>query len=159
MENDSNQQTAPSSIPWPPIIVAGSVLVGLLLAYIAPLPWPDADGALRGLGGLIVLAALGIDLWGYRTFRPHQTTLRPDRAASALVTAGPFRYSRNPFYVGNVMLVVGLGLAFANWWLVLLGPVALVLMDRLAARPEEKHLEDAFGAEYLAYKARVGRWL
>jgi protein-S-isoprenylcysteine O-methyltransferase Ste14 len=96
-----------------------------------------------------------------RAFRRAGTTVDPvqvDRA-SAVVTGGIYRVTRNPMYVGLTLLLV----AWALWlggWRVWLGPVALLLwLDRFQIRPEEKAMEARFGEEYLRYKAQVRRWL
>ncbi len=85
--------------------------------------------------------------------------MRPDRAVSSLVTNGPFRFSRNPIYVGNVALVAGLGLVLAAPAILLLAPVMAVALKRLAIEPEERHLARRFGRDYEAYVARTRRWL
>ncbi|WP_026380165.1 methyltransferase family protein [Afifella pfennigii] len=151
---------APSKVPWPPVIMAGAVLLALILSWLVPIPLsPETVEAFRGLGVVFILLGLGLDIWTFQTFRRHATTVRPDRSAAALATDGPFRYSRNPIYIGNGLLILGLGLAFANLWLVLLTPAVFVLLDRVAIAREEKHLEARFGEEYRAFKARVRRWI
>jgi protein-S-isoprenylcysteine O-methyltransferase Ste14 len=91
--------------------------------------------------------------------RRQGTTIRPDRAVSSLVTAGPYQWSRNPIYVSHVALIAGLGLALGSTWMLLLTPVAAVLLQRLAIEREERHLSQRFGAEFDAYVARTRRWL
>jgi protein-S-isoprenylcysteine O-methyltransferase Ste14 len=87
------------------------------------------------------------------------TNVRPDQPTLAVVTDGPFRYSRNPLYLGLTGLYVGVTLlADALWPLVLLGPL-LGVVQRGVVRREERYLAAKFGAPYLAYQARVRRWL
>jgi len=150
----------PSHIPWPPLIMAGAVLVGAVLTWLVPIPLsPGLAGALRAIGLVILGCAVSLDLWTFLTFRRHVTTVRPDRPASTLATDGPFRYSRNPIYIGNTALIFGLGLAFGAIWVALTAPFVFLAIDRLAVRGEEKHLEAKFGEPYRDYKARVRRWL
>jgi protein-S-isoprenylcysteine O-methyltransferase Ste14 len=96
-----------------------------------------------------------------RAFRRAATTIDPvqvDRA-SALVTGGIYRATRNPMYVSLTLLLVAWALWLGGWW-VWAGPVALVLwLDRFQIRPEERAMEARFGAAYLRYKAQVRRWL
>jgi protein-S-isoprenylcysteine O-methyltransferase Ste14 len=89
----------------------------------------------------------------------YRTTIMPHRGSSYLVTQGPFRYSRNPIYVANVMLMAGLALFFANGWLLLLAPVNGILTQILAIKREENHLIAMFGYDYEAYCRRVRRWI
>lgn len=78
--------------------------------------------------------------------------------ADRLLTSGVFEWSRHPIYLGNTLLIFGLGLTFANGWLILAVPFAGMLVDRLAVRPEEQHLAETFGAAYDAYRGRTARW-
>ncbi|WP_018266149.1 methyltransferase family protein [Methylosinus sp. LW4] len=149
----------PSRIAWPPLLLLAAIAGGALLDLLLPLSedaWPL--GA-RIAGGLIVALALANDLWCASLMRRQGTTIRPDRAVSSLVTAGPYQWSRNPIYVSHVALIAGLGLALGSTWMLLLTPVAAVLVQRLAIEREERHLSQRFGAEFDAYVARTRRWL
>ncbi len=83
---------------------------------------------------------------------PHQPFVR-------LVTRGPFRFSRNPIYVGNLMVVSGLGLVLSNLWLLVVTPVFGFALHKLAIAGEERHLEALFDDQWRDYKARVRRWI
>ena len=151
----------PNRIPWPPLIVAGCVLLGFVLGALAPLPWP-AGAARNGLaagGGILIASAVGLDIWAALSFRRRGTTIMPHKAASALVTGGPFRLSRNPIYLANLLLIAGLGLAFGEPWLLIVTPLAAILLMKLAIEREERHLQALFGPDWLAYAARVRRWI
>lgn len=87
------------------------------------------------------------------------TDPRPSRPSTAIVTSGPFRFMRNPMYVGTTSLYAGVSLlANAVWPLVLLVPLLLVLRWGVVSR-EERYLEAKFGDSYRAYRAQVRRWL
>lgn len=149
----------PSRIAWPPLLLLAAIAGGALLDLLLPLSegtWPLAA---RIAGGLIVAFALANDLWCASLMRRQGTTIRPDRAVSSLVTAGPYQWSRNPIYVSHVALIAGLGLALGSTWMLLLTPVAAFLLQRLAIEREERHLSQRFGAEFAAYVARTRRWL
>jgi protein-S-isoprenylcysteine O-methyltransferase Ste14 len=120
------------------------------------LPWP---GLARPAGATVVILALVNDIWCVASMARHRTTIRPDRAASSLVTEGPFRWSRNPIYVSHVALTAGLGLAFGSAWVVLLLPALVVGLTKLAIEPEERHLSIKFGSRFAAYVAQTRRWL
>ena len=94
-----------------------------------------------------------------RRFRRAGTTFDVRKSASALITEGPYRFSRNPSYVSLTLLYLGIGILLNNGWiLILVAPVFLV-MDLWVVRREERHLEATFGEEFLRYKATVRRWL
>ena len=150
----------PNRVPWPPLLLAATLAAGALLSWGAPLPFAGGGFGtfLRAVGLGCVAAALALDVWAFRTLRRHRTTIRPHAAASALVTEGPFGLSRNPIYLGNLLLVAGIGLALGRLWLVLLAPLLAVALQELAIKREERHLEARFGAAWRDYAARVRRW-
>ena len=102
---------------------------------------------------------VSIDIAAMRTMSKAHTTILPHRASSAFVAEGPFRFSRNPIYVANVMIVTGLGLAFANLWYLPLAAAVAMLINALAIPGEERHLEHKFGKHYRDYKKKVRRWI
>ena len=155
------QEDRPSPIPWPPIILVAALALGFALHAVLPIGWlaGAAREVLRWIGAAAILAALAVFAWSFATLRRHRTTFRVDRPATALVTEGPFRHSRNPIYAAMVALIAGAGLAAGNLWLILLAPVAAVLRQRLAVEPEEQHLAARFGEAWRAYAATVRRWL
>jgi protein-S-isoprenylcysteine O-methyltransferase Ste14 len=121
------------------------------------------DGPLRVAlvtgGWIAILIGLSLAVWGLVTFFRARTAVMPDRGARRLVVEGPYRISRNPMYVGLSALYLGLGMLFNVAWPIVLFPLALLALDRLVIRREERYLLDAFGAEYAAYCRRVRRWL
>jgi protein-S-isoprenylcysteine O-methyltransferase Ste14 len=153
MEND-----APNRIPWPPIIYLGAALMGMALARVIPLPWPDVAWV-HVAGGVLAVAALSWDVTSILTFARHKANIMPNRAATKLITSGPFAVSRNPIYLGNTLLVLGAGVYFGNWWLVGLALVAAVITQKLAIEREERHMAAKFGAEWVAYTQKVRRWI
>ena len=87
------------------------------------------------------------------------TNIRPDLPTTALVTEGPFRFTRNPLYLGLTLMYAGIALLIPGTWpLLLLVPVLLVMRWGVIAR-EERYLERKFGEPYRAYLGRVRRWL
>jgi protein-S-isoprenylcysteine O-methyltransferase Ste14 len=88
-----------------------------------------------------------------------KTTLNPAGPASTLVTGGPFRFTRNPIYLGDTLMYLGLALLFGRRGPLLLLPGVLAALDRGVIRREERYLERRFGRQYRAYRARVRRWL
>jgi protein-S-isoprenylcysteine O-methyltransferase Ste14 len=149
----------PSAIPWPPLLLVTAAVAAFLLGRARPLPWPGLDdlparviGYGLGIGGIVLIG------WSLIELRRHRTTVRPDAAATTLVTSGPFRVWRNPIYMGDVLILLGLAQALLDIWFVILAVVFALALLPLAILPEERHLEARFGAEYLDYKARTRRW-
>jgi protein-S-isoprenylcysteine O-methyltransferase Ste14 len=92
-------------------------------------------------------------------FRRSRTSIIPVRPATALVIAGPYRFTRNPMYVGLAALTVALALFMDTGWpMLLLVPVLLVVRQFVIVR-EEEYLKRRFGADYVTYSRRVRRWL
>ena len=111
----------------------------------------------------LVLAAVGVafSISGIVEFRRAKTTVNPTKpeAASSVVTSGVFRITRNPMYVGMVVILFAWAVFLSSFWAPF-GPVAFILyIQRFQIAPEERVLSAMFGAEYAAYKARVRRWL
>lgn len=154
---DTARVVAPNRWPWPPIIMGGAVVVAVLATRLWTPP-PLFPGAFAA-GGVLVAIALGLDLWAMLEMRRRRANILPHRAATALVTTGPFAWSRNPIYLANGLLLLGLGGLFDNAWFLMAAPVAAFATDRLAIRREERHLAALFGAAWSDYASRVHRWL
>jgi protein-S-isoprenylcysteine O-methyltransferase Ste14 len=154
----ASDSTRPNVLPWPPIIVVLSVLAAIILARLWPLPSFES-GWLTMLGLAVALGGLALDLWALVTMRRADTNILPNKAADLLVTWGPFRFSRNPIYLANTVLLSGIGLTFDNLWFVVCALVAALAVDRLAIRREERHLAARFGTAWAEYSAKTPRWL
>ncbi|WP_422369922.1 methyltransferase family protein [Hoeflea sp.] len=153
----NERRIRPNVIPWPPLLIVGLTALAIALQMVFPLDPGFAWS--RMLGAVLIVSALAIDLWAMKTLNDGRTTILPHRGSSHLVTKGPFQFSRNPIYLANFILMTGLGLFFANGWMVLLAPVDAALTHLLAVRREENHLIAMFGFEYEAYCRRVRRWI
>ena len=142
----------------PPLIYAGALAAGLLAKTLFPTAFLPRRVALL-LGLPLLGAGLLLFLSSLRTMRRAGTDVRPDKPTSSLVVEGPYRFTRNPIYLG-VTLVYGGITALANSLpSALLLPFILVVMRRGVIEREERYLERIFGEEYLRYKVRVRRWI
>ncbi len=111
------------------------------------------------LGVSLVLLGAILNASATRRFRRAHTHHEVDKPARALITDGPYRFSRNPIYLGFIALYLGLGVFLNNLWIFVLGaPLTLTIQVVIASR-EEDYLEGKFGEEYRAYRERVRRWL
>jgi protein-S-isoprenylcysteine O-methyltransferase Ste14 len=148
-----------SVVPWPPLLFAAVVLAGWLAGRLYPLPWPGLeDWPARAIGYGLGIAGIALVVWSIVTLNRAGTTVLPNRGADRLVTDGPFRWRRNPIYVGDILILLGLAELTHNIWLVILVPVFAAAVYWLAILPEERHLEERFGRAYLDYKAATRRW-
>ena len=137
-------------------------LAALAIAFLADWLWPVAilPPALQyGVGGVLVAASVGLALWAAGLFRRAGTPFDVRRAASALVTCGPYRLSRNPGYVALIGLCLGIAIMADNLWVLPAIAVATWWLDRFVVRLEERHLESRFGDAYRSYRGQVRRWL
>jgi len=142
----------------PPILYLAALMAGLGLNALWPMTFLSSRWT-RPIGiGLIVvgLAIMPSVLW---RFRRAGTTFHPHKPASALVTGGPYRFSRNPAYVALTLWYLGIGLLLNNTWVLLLVLPPLLIMDRHVIPGEECRLETQFGEDYRRYKAGVRRWV
>jgi protein-S-isoprenylcysteine O-methyltransferase Ste14 len=153
------QADRPAAVPWPPILVGAVLAGGLLLGRLYPLAWPGMDDLpARIVGYGIGAAGIALVAWGFLTLWRAGTTIMPNQRADRLVTEGAFRFRRNPIYMGEVLIFLGLAELTHNIWFAILAPLLAITLYVLAIRPEEQHLETRFGQAYLDYKGRTRRW-
>ena len=148
----------PGVIALPPLLYGAAFLVVLALNWLLPLQIVKQTVALW-VGVALVVVGAGIGLWGQRTMRAAGTSVHPSEPTTAIVTRGPFRFSRNPLYVALTLLYVGLSLAVNTWWgLIALVPLLFTLHYGVVLR-EERYLERKFGDTYREYRVKVRRYL
>lgn len=148
----------PRTLVPPPLVYAVALVAAWWLDARLPLTL-DLGWAARPLGwGLIGLGLAGF-VWALVAIWGQRTTVNPYKAASNLVTGGPFVYSRNPIYVSDWFVYGGVTLLLHTAWPLLFLPLVWLVMRFGVIAHEEAHLEAKFGEEYRAYKARVPRWL
>lgn len=147
----------------PPLIFLGGFAFGLgLHNWFRPASITGVASVARTLevGGTIVTGAgFALMLWGVLTFARAHTAIIPHKAASTLVQAGPYRFTRNPMYTGLTFAYIGGSLTMNTWWTLLFLPMVIALLLRFVVHREEAYLTDAFGDEYRTYQRRVRRFL
>jgi protein-S-isoprenylcysteine O-methyltransferase Ste14 len=146
--------------PPPFVFVAGYLAAWWLHSRLPA----EIDGAGAGLVqvmlGMSMLAlGLGLVAWGLATFARLRTAVYPDQPARQLVTVGPYRFSRNPMYLGLTLLYVGIALVSNLAWPIVMLPFVLGMLGLAVIRREERYLQAEFGAAYDEYCARVRRWI
>jgi protein-S-isoprenylcysteine O-methyltransferase Ste14 len=141
----------------PPVIYLG--FLGLGFALEGLLPGAELPGWTQWLGAVVIVAGVALMISFELAFKRAGTDANPYRPSSALATDGPYRFSRNPGYLGMAITYIGITLAAAApWALVMLLPAILVIHYGVIAR-EERYLERLFGEEYLSYKRTTRRWV
>ncbi len=148
----------PDVIARPPLILVATIALGLVLNFFWPTSFlPPAIAA--PLGVLIILFAIALGISAVEEMLAANTALEVRKPSTEIVTSGVFQRSRNPIYLGMLLLYTGIAiLANSLCILVLVLPFAIILQKGVI-EPEEAYLEGKFGDEYLRYKAKVRRWI
>jgi protein-S-isoprenylcysteine O-methyltransferase Ste14 len=148
----------PGVIALPPLILAATIALGLVLNFF----WPASFLPLAiatPLGVLIILGAIAIGISAVQEMQAANTSLDVRKPSTEIVTSGVFQRSRNPIYLAMLLLYTGIAiLANSLWILILVLPFAIVLQKGVIEH-EETYLEQKFDDKYMRYKARVRRWI
>ncbi|HJZ30608.1 MAG TPA: isoprenylcysteine carboxylmethyltransferase family protein [Hyphomicrobiaceae bacterium] len=153
----SSVSDSPGVVARPPLIYLATLMIALALEWLRPLPL--LGHAAIGPGVLAAVAGIAIAVWGRQTMLAAGTNVDPTLPSTAMVTAGPFRFCRNPLYLGLTLLYLGITLAVDTWWgLIALVPLLLVMHVGVVLR-EEHYLEAKFGDQYRSYKMEVARYV
>jgi protein-S-isoprenylcysteine O-methyltransferase Ste14 len=143
----------------PPVGWGLAVIAGVALNWLVPLPFLPTDLPAGWLGALVFVLALTLFAWAIVTITRAGSNVPTKLPTTTIVESGPYRFTRNPIYLGMFMGLVGLAIALDNLWLLMmLVPFALVIHYGVVAR-EEAYLEHKFGDIYRSYRSRVRRWL
>ena len=155
---NSIQAGNPGVVVRPPVLYGATFLAVLVLRWLWPMP---IASHLATLWSGLALFAVGVAIVvpGRRALLAAGTNVDPLLPVTAIVTTGPFRFSRNPLYVGLTLLYLGLTLAFNTWWGVILLLPIVGIMHFGVVRREERHLERTFGERYRQYRSTVRRYL
>ena len=143
----------------PPIAWGLAVIVGLALNRLVPLPFLPAGLPVGWLGAMAFALALALGIYSVVTIVRAGSNVPTNRPTTTIVESGPYRFTRNPIYLGMFLGQIGLAIAFDNLWLpMMLVPFALVIRYGVVAR-EEAYLGRKFGDVYRGYCTRVRRWM
>jgi protein-S-isoprenylcysteine O-methyltransferase Ste14 len=153
MENDSAGVRFP-----PPFTYIIALLIGIFGGRYLPGALPHSIW-LTALGFVFLIAGLTLIILAFGTFRAKGTNVNPTAPSTTVVTEGPYRFTRNPMYVGLALVYLAVAAWTASLWAcVLLVPVLFIVRYAVVAR-EERYLTAKFGTAYTAYTQRVHRWL
>jgi protein-S-isoprenylcysteine O-methyltransferase Ste14 len=142
----------------PPTYFLIAIVLAVTLHFLTPLlqllmlPWR--------LVGLVPLGiGIVLNLLADQTFKRHNTTVKPFDESSALVTTGVFGITRNPMYLGMVLILIGIALFLGSTSPFSVIITLAILFDRVFISPEEQMLENTFGDQFRDYRKRVRRWI
>ena len=142
----------------PPILTVLHIIAAFLLARFIPL-LPTVPPIIKYIGFVLVVIGFLFGLGAVLAFRRARTTLDPYHPVSSIVTSGVYGFSRNPIYLGFLLMVIGIPLNAGTYWGTILAPIFILLCNKLVIEHEESYLEKKFGETYTSYKSRVRRWL
>jgi protein-S-isoprenylcysteine O-methyltransferase Ste14 len=142
----------------PPLAYLAGLIAGVLLGRVLPGSLPHTL-ALTVAGIALILSGLSLVLFSAGLFRQRGTNINPTRPSTILVTDGPYRFTRNPMYVGLVLIYAGIALLLASLWALLVLVPVLVIIRYLVIAKEERYLLKKFGGEYRTFTGRVRRWI
>lgn len=142
----------------PPLIYAAGLLVGWIFeravpAAVLPPAWQ------RGIGWTLIAVGLAGVIWAIIAMARVRTSVNPYAPTSAIATSGPYRFSRNPIYLFDVLIYLGACALINSLWPLVLLPAVIWVMRIGVIDREERYLERRFGERYLRYKRSVRRWI
>ncbi len=143
----------------PPLAWALAAIVGIVLGWLVPLRFVPPAVPAVWLGGTLFVLAFALFAWAISTMTRAGSNVPTSKPSVSIVDSGPYRFTRNPIYLGMMLSLIGLAIAFDSLWsLIALVLFFLVIRYGVVAR-EEAYLERKFGEVYRSYRARVRRWL
>jgi protein-S-isoprenylcysteine O-methyltransferase Ste14 len=150
---------APNVVIRPPFALALALIGSFGLDWLYPLPFIPASLPRVWIGLVLFLLGGLPAVWAARTFRKSHTQVPTNQPATTIVSTGPYRFSRNPIYIGMFFGLVGFAIGFNTLWFLAAAIVLYFVIRFGVIAREEAYLESKFGPIYLDYKARVRRWL
>jgi len=142
----------------PPFFLLGCLIAGSVLRWLIPLPFLPRGLALA-LGPVVTVLAFALSVWAFRTMQAGGGSVPTGEPTDVIVETGPYRRTRNPIYLGMLLLQLGIAIWANSLWFVLVAIVFVPVMVRGVISREERYLERKFGDDYRAYCGRVRRWV
>ena len=142
----------------PPIVFLAYLISAIALQWVVPFPFPWPV-VLRILGGVLLIAGFVLAASAIREMRRMHTTPDIRQPVSALVTEGPYRFTRNPIYLGFLLIYLGFTLLAGTLWGIILSPFLVGTVTHWIIHAEEDYLSGKFEDEYAEYRTRVRQWI
>lgn len=142
----------------PPAYLFASLSTMVLLHLLIPVhqlashPW-------NAIGLLPLIAGIALNLATDTALKKHGTTVKPFEPSTTLITSGVYKFSRNPMYLGMILILIGVALLMGSLTPYGIIPIFVIIIDRSFIRPEEDMLNKQFGRTWTEYRKNVRRWL
>ena len=149
----------PHTFNFPPLYYLLAIALGVGINKVVPLTFAVGSDGRMAIGIFIALIGLAITAAGILQFKFTRNNPMPNTPAKSIVKQGPYRFTRNPMYLGWVLMQSGIGVAAGNAWIILLVLPVMIVIQQTVILKEEAYLERAFGKQYARYKTDVRRWL
>jgi protein-S-isoprenylcysteine O-methyltransferase Ste14 len=156
-ESQSQGTTLTTMKIHPPLLAVALILVTLLLHFM--LPEERSVGWYQAIGLIVVVVGAGLSSFAAAIFQARDTTRKPWGEPTAFVVQPPFTWTRNPMYLGIVIVLLGLAIFFESIAMLLAPAIFFAVIDRMVIPREEETMQRLFGQDYVAYKERVRRWI
>jgi len=142
----------------PPVLTIIHIVIAYVAEWVIPIPF-IVPNTLRAIGFALVVVGFLLGIAAFVEFRKARTTVDPHGSVKSIVTSGIYRFTRNPIYLGFLLMLIGIPLSSGTYWGLLLAPVLILNFNSLVIQHEEAYLEKKFGDVYTSFKSRVRRWL
>lgn len=130
----------------------------VLLHFLVPVyqltshPW-------NAIGLIPLIAGIVLNLAADAALKKHGTTVKPFEKSTVLITSGVYKFSRNPMYLGMILMLIGVALLMGSIAPYSIIPVFIIIIDKTFIRTEEDSLDRQFGRAWIEYRDNVRRWL
>jgi len=142
----------------PPFVALFYIVIALVLRRFVSIPWA-VPALLINIGFALTFIGFLLGVGAFIEFRKARTTLDPHGSVKVVVTQGVYRITRNPIYLGFLLMVIGLPLNLGSYWGLVVSPFFVTTLNQLVIEKEEAYLEKKFKEQYTGYRSSVRRWL
>ena len=142
-------------ITFPPVILLASIVLQIILLFSFPIS-VDLSSL---LGLILILSGISLVLVSFRFMRKMKTTFIPDGTPEVLISSGPFKFSRNPIYLGMLTVLVGVAFLMSSVSAIIIAFVFGIIINFTWIAHEEKKLHELFSEDWENYSSKVRRWI
>ena len=142
-------------ITFPPVILLASIVLQIILLFSFPIS-VDLSSL---LGLILILSGISLVFVSFRFMRKMKTTFIPDGTPEVLISSGPFRFSRNPIYLGMLTILVGIAFLMSSLSAIIIAFVFGIIINFTWIAHEEKKLHELFSEDWENYSSKVRRWI
>ena len=142
-------------ITFPPVILLTSIVLQIILLFSFPISF-DLSSL---LGLILILSGISLVFVSFRFMRKMKTTFIPDGTPEVLISSGPFKFSRNPIYLGMLTILVGVAFLMSSLSAIIIAFVFGIIINFTWIAHEEKKLHELFSEDWENYSSKVRRWI